>query len=115
MVSTIRDRTDPERLRELERALTEIEHARSELVLAQNGVEESVADSAREAAEAAMEAATDAAEDALEAAIDARQAIERAQRDAIERLRDKGVDVFRDIALFRAVVGLRARQRKVRT
>ncbi|QTN26980.1 histidine kinase [Rhodoferax sp. AJA081-3] len=94
VVSTIRDRTtDPERLRELERALTEIERARSELVLAQNGVDESVADSAREAAEAAMEAATDAAEDALEAAIEARQAIEETQQDAIERLRDKGVDV----------------------
>ena len=37
VVSTIRDRTtDPERLRELERALAEIERARSDLVLAQN-------------------------------------------------------------------------------
>ncbi|MES2583980.1 MAG: histidine kinase [Pseudomonadota bacterium] len=94
VVSTIKDRTtDPERLRELERALAEIERARSELVLAQNGVDEAVADSARDAAEAAMEAATDAAESALEAAIDARQAIEETKQDAIERLRDKGVDV----------------------
>lgn len=94
VVSTIRDRTtDPERLRELERALAEIERARSELVLAQNGVDESVADSARSAAEAAMETATAAAHDALEAATEARQAIEETKQDAIERLRDKGVDI----------------------
>lgn len=94
VVSTIKERTsDPERLRELERALSEIERARSELVMAQNGIEEDVLDSAREAAEAAMEAATDAAQDALEAAIDARQAIEETKQDAIDRLRDKGVDV----------------------
>ena len=94
VVSTIRDRTtDPERLRELERALAEIERARSDLVLAQNGVDESVADSAREAAEAAMEAATTAAEAAVEAAVEARQAIEETQQDAVERLRDKGVDI----------------------
>ncbi len=94
VVTTIKDRTsDPERLRELERALAEIERARSQLVLAQNGVDDAVAESAREAAEVAMEAATDAAEDALEAAIEARHAIEETKQDAIERLRDKGVDV----------------------
>jgi hypothetical protein len=94
VVSTIKERTtDPERLRELERALSEIERARSELVLAQNGLDESVADRAREAAEAAMDAAIESAEDALEAAVEARQSIEETKRDALDRLRDKGVDV----------------------
>ncbi len=94
VVGTIRDRTtDAERLRELERALAEIERARSELGLAQDGVEDAVADSAREAAEAAMDAATEAAQSALEAAIEARQAIEETKRDALDRLRGTGVDV----------------------
>ncbi len=94
VVSTIKEpTTDTERLRELERALAEIERARSELLRAQNGVDEAVADSARESAEAAMEAATEAAQNALEAAADARQAIEETKHDAIDRLRDKGVDV----------------------
>ena len=94
VVSTIKERTtDPERLRELERALVEIEHARSELTQEQSGVEEAMAEDAREAAQTAMEAATDAAQEALYAATEARQAIEDTKRDALERLRATGVDV----------------------
>ncbi len=94
VVSTIKERTnDPERLRELERALSEIERARSELARERGGVGDAVADRARDAAEAAMEAATNAAQDALEAAMEARQAIEETKRDALERLRATGVDV----------------------
>ena len=94
VVSTIRDRTtDPERLRELQRALSEIERARSELTQAQDGMEDAMGDSAREAAEAALEAATEAAESALEAATEARLAIEETKRDALDRLRSTGVDV----------------------
>ena len=94
VVRTIKERTtDPERLRELERALVKIEHARSELTQEQSGVEEAMAEDAREAAQAAMEAATDAAQEALYAATEARQAIEDTKRDALERLRATGVDV----------------------
>ncbi len=101
VVSTIKDRTtDPERLRELERALAEIERARSELLLQQNGVDDAVAESAREAAEVAMEAATDAAEDALEAAMEARLAIEETKQDALDRLRGTGVDVSSALRSF---------------
>ena len=101
VVSTIRDRaTDPERLLELERALSEIERARSKLTQAQNGMEEAMAESAREAAEVAMEAATEAAESALEAATDARLVVEETKQDAIERLRDKGVDVTNALRSF---------------
>ncbi|MES2950667.1 MAG: histidine kinase [Pseudomonadota bacterium] len=101
VVSTIKERSsDPERLRELDRALAEIERARSELVRAQNGVEDAVMDSAREAAEAAMDAAIEAAEAALDAATEARLAVEETRQDALERLRDKGVDVSGAIRSF---------------
>ncbi len=94
VVSTIRERTtDAQRLRELERALTEIERAKAALARAQDGVEEAVMESAREASEAAMETARDAAESALDAATEARQAVEETRQDAVDRLRDKGVDV----------------------
>ena len=101
VVSTIKNRTtDTERLRELERALSQIESARGELMLSQNGIEDAVADSAREAAEAAMEAATEAAQDALEAATQARQAIEETKQDAVVRLRDTGVDPTGAVSAF---------------
>ena len=101
VVSTIKNRTtDTERLRELERALSQIESARGELMLSQNGIDDAVADSAREAAEAAMEAATEAAQDALEAATQARQAIEETKQDAVVRLRDTGVDATGAVSAF---------------
>ena len=87
-------------MRELERALAEIERARGELANAQSGFEETAADSAREAAEAAMETAIEAAQDALEAAIEARQAIEETKRDAQERLRGTGVDATAALRSF---------------
>lgn len=101
VVSTIKNRTtDTERLRELERALSQIESARGELMLSQNGIDDAVADSAREAAEAAMEAATEAAQEALEAATQARQAIEETKQDAVVRLRDTGVDPTGAVSAF---------------
>ena len=101
VVSTIKNRTtDTERLRELERALSQIESARGELMLSQNGIDDAVADSAREAAEAAMEAATEAAQDALGAATQARQAIEETKQDAVVRLRDTGVDPTGAVSAF---------------
>jgi hypothetical protein len=94
VITTLRERvTTPERRDEFERALAEIERARVELLRAQSAGYESVIESAREAADSALETATSAAESALDAAVEARQAVEEARADAIERLRDKGVDV----------------------
>ncbi len=101
VVSAMKERaTEPERQRELGRALAEIERAREELVRAQNEVNDVVRESAREAAQSALETATDAAESALEAAVEARQAVEEAKNDAVERLRDKGVDVAATLKSF---------------
>ncbi|MBK9573036.1 MAG: histidine kinase [Rhodoferax sp.] len=101
VVSAMKERaTEPERQRELSRALAEIERARDELVRAQNEVNDVVRESAREAAQSALETATNAADSALEAAVEARQAVEEAKNDAIERLRDKGVDVGATLKSF---------------
>lgn len=101
VVSAMKERaTEPERQRELGRALAEIERAREELVRAQNEVNDVVRESAREAAQSALETATDAAESAFEAAVEARQSVEEAKNDAIERLRDKGVDVGATLKSF---------------
>ncbi|MBK6295438.1 MAG: histidine kinase [Rhodoferax sp.] len=101
VVSAMKDRaTEPERQRELGRALAEIERAREELIRAQNEVNDVVRESAREAAQSALETATDAAESAFEAAVEARQSVEEAKNDAIESLRDKGVDVGATLKSF---------------
>lgn len=101
VVSAMRDRTaEPERQRELNRALAEIERARQELIRAEHEVNDVVRESAREAADSALESAANAAESALEAAVEARDAVEEAKNDAIERLRDKGVDVGATLKSF---------------
>jgi hypothetical protein len=94
VVSTIKERsTDPDRQRELNRALTEIARAREELARAPNGYDEQAVERANDAAERAMETATEAAESALEAAIEAREAVQETQAEAVDRLRDKGLDI----------------------
>ncbi|MDP2369949.1 histidine kinase [Rhodoferax sp.] len=105
VVSAIKERTtEPERQRELDRALAEIERARQELIRAENHVNEAVRENAREAADSALETATNAAESALEAAVQAREAVEEAKNDAMERLRDKGVDVSIALKTFEQLV-----------
>lgn len=105
VVGAIKERTtEPERRRELDRALAEIERARQELIRAENSVNEVVRESAREAADTALESATAAAESALEAAVEAREAVEEARNDAIERLRDKGVDVGVTLKSFEQMI-----------
>ncbi len=94
VIGALKERvTTPERNNEFERALAEIERARAELIRAQAAGYDSVIESAREAADSALETASNAAESALEAAVEAREAVEEARNDAIERLRDKGIDV----------------------
>jgi hypothetical protein len=90
---------DPERIRdlnaalgEMERARREIERARSDVGRATGAASAGAREAARAAAQAALEMATQSAESAVEAATDAREAIEQARDDAIERLKDKGID-----------------------
>ena len=114
VVSAMRDRsTEPERQRELNRALTEIERARQELIRAEHEVNDVVRESAREAADAALETATEAAESALEAAVEARDAVEEAKNDALERLRDKGVDVGATLKSFEQLIASARENEKV--
>jgi hypothetical protein len=80
--------TDPERVRELDRALAEMARARDELSKAQAKTGGVVGEIARNAADAALETAIAAAGSALESATEAREAIEEARDDAIEKLRD---------------------------
>lgn len=93
IVSTMKDRSmDPSRKAELDRALAEIDRARRELSKAQAKVGSEMHSAAREAAEAAHEAAVDVAQSAIESATEARETIEEARREALDKLRDKGVD-----------------------
>lgn len=93
VLGAMRDRsTDPDRRREFEHALTEVNRARDALARAQTAGYDTVIDSAREAADAALESAADAAESALEAAVEAREAVQEVRADTIDRLRGKGVD-----------------------
>ncbi|MEO7107296.1 MAG: histidine kinase [Rhodoferax sp.] len=94
VVSTVQARsTDPDRQRELARALADIGRARDALARAPNPADSEAVDRAREAAESAMETATDAAESALEAATEARESVQDARTDALDRLKDKGLDI----------------------
>ncbi len=91
VVTTMKERsTDAARRDELDHALAEIEHARDELTRAQNNT---AADAARDAAASALETARDSAESAVDAAREAREAVEEARSDALDRLRDKGLDI----------------------
>nr|WP_295769526.1 histidine kinase [Rhodoferax sp.] len=106
VVSTVKKRsTDPERHRELDRALAEIARAREELARAPNSADARALDRAREAGEQAMETATEAAESALEAATEAREAVQETRADAIERLRDKGLDIANARKSFDQLLG----------
>jgi hypothetical protein len=84
--------SDPDRQRELDRALSEIERAKKELSAAQSNASHVTRQAAKETADAALESATEAAEAALESAVEARRAVEEARDDAIELLRDRGLD-----------------------
>ena len=93
IVSTMKERSvDPSRKAELDRALAEIDRARRELSNAQAKVGREMRSAAREAAEAAHEAAVDVAQSAIESATEARETIEEARREALDKLRNKGVD-----------------------
>jgi len=101
VVGSMRERaTDPERRRELEQALKEMDRARKELSAAQLGTASEALESAHERAESAFDAATTAAESALESASDAREALEGARDEAIEKLREKGIDTKRTAKSF---------------
>ena len=94
IVGTMKERAnDPARKAELDRALAEIERARKELSNAQARVGSDMRAAARDAAEAAQEAAMDVAQSAIESATEARETIEEAKREALDKLRDKGIDV----------------------
>ena len=89
IVGTMKERAiDPARRAELDRALTEIERARKELSNAHSDMRAA----AREAAVAAQDAAMDVAQSAIESAAEARETIEDAKQEALDKLRDKGVD-----------------------
>ncbi|MBP8294530.1 MAG: histidine kinase [Burkholderiales bacterium] len=93
VVSTMKARaTDPDRIRELDRALEEMARARDELSKAQSRVSGAGSEAARSAADAALETAMTAAESAVESATDAREAIAEAKDEAVTKLRSKGLD-----------------------
>ncbi|MBK9606930.1 MAG: histidine kinase [Betaproteobacteria bacterium] len=93
VVSTMKARaTDPDRIRELDRALAEMARARDELSKAQSRVSGAGSEAARSAADAALETAMTAAESAVESATDAREAIAEAKDEAVTKLRSKGLD-----------------------
>ncbi len=90
IVGAMKDRSqDPDRKRELERALAEIERARNEV----SSAGDEAAQGVREAADEALGTAEDAAQEALDVAQQARQTIEESREDALQRLRGKGLDV----------------------
>ena len=94
VVRAMRERTaEGGRQRELDQALAEIARAKRELYAAKSDMDRAVRESANETANAALESAMDAAATALDAAIEAREAIEQARRDAVELLRERGLDV----------------------
>ena len=79
--------------RDLDHALAEIARAKKELSAAKTDMDRAVRESAKESTDAAMDTAVDAADAALDAAVQARQAIEEARDDAVELLRDRGLEV----------------------
>ena len=93
IVGTMKERAvDPARKAELDRALNEIERARKELSNAQAEIGSNMRSAARDAAEAAHEAALDVARAAIDSAKEARETIEETRREAIDKLRNKGID-----------------------
>ena len=101
VVSTMKARaTDPDRIRELDRALAEMARAREELSKAQSRVSGAGSEAARNAADAALETAMTAAESAVESAADAREAIAEAKDEAVTKLRSKGLDTTQTARSF---------------
>ncbi|MGI9134453.1 MAG: histidine kinase, partial [Rhodoferax sp.] len=93
VVRAMRERaSDPDRQRELDHALEEIARAKRELSAAQSDTSRAVRQSAKESADAALESAAGAAEAALDAAVEAREAVQEARNDAVELLRNRGLD-----------------------
>ena len=93
IVSTMKERSiDPARKSELDRALSEIDRARKELSTARARVGTEMRSAAQEAAVAAHEAAVEVAQSATESATEARETIEEARREALEKLRNKGIE-----------------------
>lgn len=105
VVQAMRARTqDNARQQELEHALTEIARAKKELATAQTDLSRNAKELAAETTDQALEAARDAAQTALEAAIGAREAVEQAKADAIDLLRERGLDTAATAASFGAML-----------
>lgn len=101
VVQAMRARTqDNARQQELEHALTEIARAKKELTTAQSDLSRNAKELAAETTDQALEAARDAAQTALEAAVGSREAVEQAKADAIDLLRDRGLDTAATAASF---------------
>ncbi len=101
VVSTLKERAnDPARKAEFDRALAEIERARKELSKSQTEIGSTMRAAAREAAQAANEAARDVAQAAIESAVEARETVEEARKEALDKLRDKGIDTAATAASF---------------
>ncbi len=101
VVQAMRARTeDNARQQELEHALTEIARAKKELASAQTDLSRNAKEMAAETTDQALEAARDAAQAALDAAIGAREAVEQAKVDAIDLLRERGLDTAASAGSF---------------
>ena len=101
IVRRLMDRAgDPERRRELERAVQEIARAREDLFKAQSDVQVATSEVIRDARESALEVARDAAESAADSAQEAREALEDSRDQAIEKMRDKGIDISATVKSF---------------
>ncbi|OYU42948.1 MAG: hypothetical protein CFE44_21090, partial [Burkholderiales bacterium PBB4] len=101
VVQAMRERTqDNARQQELEHALSEIARAKKELATAQTDINRSAKELARETTDQALEAAQDAAQAALDAATGAREAVEQAKTDAVDLLRERGLDTAAAAASF---------------
>ncbi len=105
IVQAMRARTqDNARQQELEHALAEIARAKKELATAQYDFSGNAKERAAETTDQALEAARDAAQTALEATISAREAVEQAKADAIDLLRERGLDTAATAASFGAML-----------
>jgi hypothetical protein len=105
LVRAMRDRAgDTDRQRELDHALAEIARAKKDLSVAQSDASRAARDTARASADSAVEAAMNAAETALDTAVEARQAMEQARNDAVELLRDRGLDASATAASFEGML-----------
>jgi hypothetical protein len=101
VVQAMRARTDDNaRQQELEHALIEIARAKKELASAQTDLSRNARELAAETTDQALEAAQDAAQTAVDAAGSAREAVEQAKADAIDLLRERGLDTAATAASF---------------